>query len=74
MVDLDKYTMRINEVVTVKPKTPQQQRVAALRNQKDAAARALKAEQTRQKTQRLQQQQQKLQQQLSTVHATAAKP
>ena len=28
-MDLDKYTMRINEVVTVKPKTPQQQRVAA---------------------------------------------
>jgi hypothetical protein len=48
--------------------------VAALRNQKDAAARALKAEQTRQKTQRLQQQQQKLQQQLSTVRAAAAKP
>lgn len=73
-MDLDKYIMRINEVVTVKPKTPQQQRVAALRNQKDAAAHALKAEQARQKTQRLQQQQQKLQQQLSTVRAAATMP
>jgi transcriptional regulator len=46
--------MQIHEVV-IKPKTPEQQRVAALKATKDKAADALKAERARQKVQKAQQ-------------------
>jgi hypothetical protein len=61
--------MRVHEVVESQPgaaKTPEQQRVAALKRQKDTAAQALKAERARQKRTRLQQQQQRIQKQLSS--------
>ena len=60
--------MRVHEVVESQPaaaKTPEQQRVAALRRQKDTAAQAVKAERARQKRTRLQQHQQRIQKQLS---------
>jgi hypothetical protein len=62
--------MRVHEVVESQPaapKTPEQQRVAALQRQKDTAALALKAERARQKRTRLQQQQQRIQKQLSSA-------
>lgn len=52
---------------TSTPQTPDQQRLAALRRQRDVASAAIKAEQQRQKKQRLQQQQQRVQQQLQQV-------
>ncbi len=49
--------MKILEVIaTAMPKTPEQQRIAALTKQKQVAADALKAERNRQKIQRAQQQ------------------
>ncbi len=49
--------MKILEVIaTGSPKTPEQQRIAALTKQKQVAADALKAERNRQKIQRAQQQ------------------
>ena len=62
--------MRVHEVVESQPgaaKTPEQQRVVALKRQKDTAAQALKAERARQKRTRLQQQQQRIQKQLSNT-------
>ena len=50
----------IDEVITAikakPPQTPDQARVASLKNQKDAASKALKAERNRQKIKRAQQQ------------------
>jgi hypothetical protein len=63
--------MRVHEVVESQqpaaPRTPEQQRVAALQRQKDTAAQALKAERARQKRTRLQQQQKRIQKQLSSA-------
>lgn len=67
--------MRVHEVVESQqpaaPRTPEQQRVAALQRQKDTAAQALKAERARQKRTRLQQQQQRIQKQLSSTASTS---
>jgi len=41
--------MRIKEIATIKPLTPQQSRINSLKQAKDNAARALKAERNRQK-------------------------
>lgn len=41
--------MKIKEIATVKPPTPQQQRIKSLQQQKDNANKALKAERDRQK-------------------------
>jgi hypothetical protein len=41
--------MKIQEVTTIKPLTPQQQRIKSLQQQKDNANKALKAERNRQK-------------------------
>lgn len=50
-----KYGMRISEVIKpIAPKTPEQQRVAALRQRVDTAKKALKGEQQRQKVQKAQ--------------------
>jgi hypothetical protein len=73
---LAKYFMRIKHIVdeqatparTPSPQTPDQQRLAALRRQRDNASAAIKAEQQRQKKLRLQQQQQRVQQQLQAAH------
>ena len=46
--------MRINEVI--KPKTPDEQRIAALKANRDRAAQALKAERERQRITRAQRQ------------------
>ena len=49
--------MRIQEIIKpTRPKTPEQQRVAALQQRADAATQAVKAERQRQKVQRAQQQ------------------
>ena len=52
--------MRINEVI--KPKTPDEQRIAALKANRDRAAQALKAERDRQRITRAQRQLAKAQQ------------
>ena len=52
--------MRINEVI--KPKTPDEQRIAALKANRDRAAQALKAERDRQRMTRAQRQLAKAQQ------------
>lgn len=41
--------MRIKEIASNKPLTPQQQRIKSLKQQKDNATKALKAERDRQK-------------------------
>jgi len=46
--------MRIKEIATIKPLTPQQSRINSLKQAKDNAARALKAERDRQKISRAQ--------------------
>lgn len=68
--------MRIKHIVdeqtvakpTPAPQTPDQQRLAALRRQRDVISAAIQAEQQHQKKQRLQQQQQRVQQQLQQVN------
>ena len=52
--------MRINEII--KPKTPDEQRIAALKANRDRAAQALKAERDRQRITRAQRQLAKAQQ------------
>ena len=52
--------MRINEII--KPKTPDEQRIAALKANRDRAAQALKAERDRQRMTRAQRQLAKAQQ------------
>ncbi len=52
--------MRINEVI--KPKTPDEQRIAALKDNRDRAAQALNAERNRQRMTRAQRQLAKAQQ------------
>lgn len=47
--------MTINEVTSIKPLTPQQQRVKSLQLQKDNVSKALKAERDRQKIAKAQQ-------------------
>ena len=47
--------MKINEVTSIKPLTPQQQRVKSLQLQKDNVSKALKAERDRQKIAKAQQ-------------------
>ena len=44
--------MRINEIQNIKPLTPQQARVSALKQQKERAGDMLKAEKDRQKKQK----------------------
>jgi len=44
--------MRFFEIKTIKPPTPEQSRINSLKQQKDRAADALKAEQGRQKRQK----------------------
>lgn len=41
--------MRIKEIASIKPLTSQQQRIKSLKQQKDIATKALKAERDRQK-------------------------
>lgn len=48
--------MKIKEIASVKPPTPQQQRIKSLQQQKDNANKALKAERDRQKIAKAQQQ------------------
>lgn len=47
--------MLVKEVTTIKPPTPQQQRIKSLQLQKDNASKALKAERDRQKIAKAQQ-------------------
>ena len=47
--------MKIQEITTIKPPTPQQQRVKSLQLQKNNASKALKAERDRQKIAKAQQ-------------------
>jgi hypothetical protein len=47
--------MTINEVTSIKPLTPQQQRIKSLKVQKDNVTKALKAERDRQKIAKAQQ-------------------
>ena len=47
--------MTINEVTSIKPLTPQQQRIKSLQTQKDNVSKALKAERDRQKIAKAQQ-------------------
>ena len=47
--------MKINAVTSIKPLTPQQQRVKSLQLQKDNVSKALKAERDRQKIAKAQQ-------------------
>lgn len=44
-----KFNMVIKEITSIKPLTPQQQRIKSLQQQKDNASKALKAERDRQK-------------------------
>ena len=44
-----KYSMRLHEIKTIKPPTPEQSRINSLKQQKDRATDALKAERARQK-------------------------
>lgn len=48
--------MLIKEIATIKPLTPEQARIKALKTQKDNANKALKAERDRQKIAKAQQQ------------------
>lgn len=47
--------MKIQEVTAIKPPNPQQARIDALKRQKDASTKALKAERDRQKIAKAQQ-------------------
>ena len=47
--------MKIQEITTIKPPTPQQQRVKSLQLQQNNASKALKAERDRQKIAKAQQ-------------------
>lgn len=47
--------MKIQEITTLKPLTPQQQRIASLKQQKDNVSKQLKAERERQKIAKAQQ-------------------
>jgi hypothetical protein len=53
--------MLIKEIATIKPLTPEQARIKALKTQKDNANKALKAERDRQKIAKAQQQLAKVQ-------------
>lgn len=59
--------MRIHEVTATKPQTPEQQRINALKQQKDRAASALKTERERQKKNKAQAALQQSQQVLSQI-------
>ena len=48
-------TMKILEITAIKPPNPQQARIDALKRQKDASTKALKAERDRQKIAKAQQ-------------------
>jgi hypothetical protein len=48
--------MVIKEITSIKPLTPQQQRIKSLQTQKDNVSKALKAERDRQKIAKAQQQ------------------
>lgn len=48
-------TMKILEITTIKPPTPQQARIDGLKRQKDASTKALQAERDRQKIAKAQQ-------------------
>ena len=51
----DKYCMRLSEIKPIKPKTPEQQRVAALQATAKRAQAAVKAERARQQAAKAQQ-------------------
>ena len=53
--------MLIKEIATIKPMTPEQARIKALKTQKDNASKALKAERDKQKITKAQQQLAKVQ-------------
>ena len=53
--------MLIKEIATIKPMTPEQARIKALKTQKDNASKALKAERDKQKITQAQQQLAKVQ-------------
>ena len=55
-----KYTMRIQEVVSTKPPTPEQARIRAMQAQVRQAQQRVKAERVRQQQARLNQQRSKL--------------
>ena len=55
-----KYTMRILEVITTKPPTPEQARIRAMQAQVKQAQQRVKAERVRQQQARLNQQRSKL--------------
>lgn len=59
--------MRIKEIATIKPLTPQQARINNLKQAKDNAGRALKAERDRQKIAKAQHQIQSVQQKKITL-------
>ena len=60
--------MRINEIQNIKPLTPQQARVSALKQQKERAGDMLKAEKDRQKQQKATQQIQQSNQVLAKIN------
>jgi hypothetical protein len=51
-----RFDMVIKEITSIKPLTPQQQRIKSLQTQKDNVSKALKAERDRQKIAKAQQQ------------------
>ena len=55
-----KYSMRITEVVSIKPPTPEQARIKAMQAQVRQAQQRVKAERVRQQQARLNQQRSKL--------------
>jgi hypothetical protein len=59
-VFLCKYSMRITEVVSIKPPTPEQARIKAMQAQVRQAQQRVKAERVRQQQARLNQQRSKL--------------
>lgn len=50
-----KFDMVIKEITSIKPLSPQQQRIKSLQTQKDNVSKALKAERDRQKIAKAQQ-------------------
>ena len=58
--------MRIKEVATIRPLTPQQQRIKSMQAQKDNLGKQIKAEKDRQKIQKAQQEISKIQHQKFT--------
>ena len=50
-----RFDMVIKEITSIKPLTPQQQRIKSLQTQKDNVSKALKAERDRQKIAKAQQ-------------------